>query len=102
MHEQAMASGWLDELMTEAIGPCGVTFPNNQVVGLASVLRDLLRRPEKLERYRQPAANHLQRHRRRNVAQRFLEQMQRCLDARWGEGASALLSCLSSRSLPEE
>lgn len=68
--------------LTEAIGSCGVTFPNNQVVGLASVLRDLLRHPEKLERYRQPAATHLQRHRRRNVAQSFVEQMQRCLDAR--------------------
>jgi glycosyltransferase involved in cell wall biosynthesis len=61
--------------LSEAIGPCGLTFPNNQVVGLVSILRDLLRNPAKLERYRSQAALHLQSHSRRIVAQRYLSEM---------------------------
>jgi glycosyltransferase involved in cell wall biosynthesis len=74
-----MAIGSSGGGLAEAIGPCGLTFPNNQVVGLASILRDLLRNPTKLERYRSQAAKHLQRHGRRTVALRYLSEMEQLI-----------------------
>ena len=61
--------------LPEAIGPCGVTFPNGDLPGLIGVLSGLLRCPETRERYRRGASEHLARHRRGAVARAYAEAM---------------------------
>jgi glycogen(starch) synthase len=54
--------------LPEAIGPCGRTFPNGSVEGLAAILADLLHRPEDLEAMRSGAAEHLAAHASERIA----------------------------------
>jgi glycogen(starch) synthase len=58
--------------LPEAIGPCGITFPNGSVDGLAAALAELLRRPEQLERWLAGAPEHLARHGSDRVARLYL------------------------------
>ena len=62
--------------LKEAIGPCGVTFPNGDLPGLAAALSGLLRCPEKLDDYRRHASKHLAPHRRKTVAQAYWNVME--------------------------
>ena len=59
--------------LTEAIGPCGVTFPNGNAEALAQVLKSLLECPEHLSKYRACAVSHLLRHQQAEVAKLYLK-----------------------------
>jgi glycogen(starch) synthase len=61
--------------LPEAIGPCGVTFPNGDPRALADVLAGLLMDPAQCNAFRRGAAAHLARFTRRYVANVYLEAM---------------------------
>lgn len=63
--------------LAEAIGPCGLTFPNGDAASLASVLTRLLGDPAECDRLRQNAPTHLARFTPRHVAGLYLEAMKR-------------------------
>lgn len=62
--------------LSEAIGPCGVTFPNHDLSALVTALAHLLQHPDALNAYRAPAAAHLAQHRQAAVAARYLAVFQ--------------------------
>lgn len=62
--------------LPEAIGPCGVTFPNGDAVALAAALQALLQKAHERERLSQPAAQHLAQFHPRAIANRYLELFQ--------------------------
>lgn len=59
--------------LPEAIGPCGVTFPNGDVERLATVLAELLSDEGRLATFRRAAPEHLAKHRADVVAAKYLE-----------------------------
>ncbi|OUL19793.1 glycosyl transferase family 1 [Nostoc sp. RF31YmG] len=59
--------------LKDAIGACGVTFPNGNLERLTQILFDLLIHPEKLTTYREQAKSHLARHTSKAVAKAYLE-----------------------------
>lgn len=59
--------------LAEAIGPCGVTFPNGDVARLADIMADQLADPDRLRLYRSRAPGHLAAHAVESVADRYLE-----------------------------
>ncbi|MGB3292112.1 MAG: glycosyltransferase family 4 protein [Phormidesmis sp.] len=59
--------------LKEAIGPCGMTFPNGDVQALTKALAYLLSHPEQLASYRAPASTHLERHHPTTIAKAYLE-----------------------------
>ena len=61
--------------LAEAIGPCGVTFPNGHARALADALARLLGDPAECDRLRQNASAHLARFTPRHVAKIYLETM---------------------------
>jgi glycogen(starch) synthase len=61
--------------LAEAIGPCGVTFPNGDTRALASILAQLLGDPTEVDALRQPARQHLAQFTKRHVASRYLEAL---------------------------
>lgn len=61
--------------LAEAIGPCGVTFPNGDARVLANTLARLLTDPAECDRLQQNAAAHLARFTPRQVANVYLEAM---------------------------
>ncbi|WP_017323927.1 glycosyltransferase family 4 protein [Synechococcus sp. PCC 7336] len=65
--------------LKDAIGPCGVTFPNGDAVALARQLANLLRQPEALSQYRERAPEHLARHQRDRVAKAYLQVFEEAL-----------------------
>lgn len=58
--------------LKDAIGSCGVTFPNGDVSALTQVLADLLADTSRLALYRQQATAHLSRHQKTAVAKAYL------------------------------
>jgi glycosyltransferase involved in cell wall biosynthesis len=58
--------------LKDAIGPCGVTFPNGDVDALAKALAELLTYPQKMGPYRAAAKAHLALHTRSAVAKAYL------------------------------
>ncbi len=58
--------------LPEAIGRCGLTFPNGDVAALTSVLERLLSQPNEQARLRAHAAEHLARHHPHAIAQAYL------------------------------
>ena len=62
--------------LPEAIGPCGITFPNNDARGLANALTELLGDPTRRDALRRGADSHLAEFTPRHVAKRYLEVMQ--------------------------
>ncbi len=58
--------------LAEAIGPCGITFPNGNISALASGLRQLLVDDDLTDRLRAAAATHLPKFTARNVADSYL------------------------------
>jgi glycosyltransferase involved in cell wall biosynthesis len=65
--------------LKDAIGPCGVTFPNGDVQQLTESLFDLLTNPEKRTAYRENAEAHLSRHKSAAVAKAYLKVMEGAL-----------------------
>jgi glycogen synthase len=62
--------------LKDAIGPCGVTFPNENVAALKVALGELLLSPAGWACYRGHAAAHLKRHSPRAVARAYLQVME--------------------------
>ena len=58
--------------LPEAIGGCGVTFPNGNAGALAERMEALLQEPKLFEQYQKSAVNHLAGHRPAMVAKRYL------------------------------
>lgn len=65
--------------LAEAIGPCGVTFPNGDTQALAAAISRLLADPAECDRLRRNAAQHLARFRPRQIAGVYLEAMEKAL-----------------------
>jgi len=63
--------------LAEAIGPCGVTFPNGDARALANALSRLLEDPAECDCLRQNAAGHLARFTPRYVANLYLDAMKK-------------------------
>jgi glycogen synthase len=62
--------------LAEAIGPCGITFPNGNARALAEALTRLLGDPAECDRLRENASAHLAPFRPRHVAKIYLETME--------------------------
>jgi glycogen synthase len=62
--------------LPEAIGPCGITFPNGDAMTLASSIQTLLSRSGMLEGYQANAKVHLAAHRPSAVARRYLQLLE--------------------------
>lgn len=62
--------------LKDAIGHCGVTFPNGDGNALTAVIADLLTHPDKLAGYRANAPAHLAHHHPSFVARSYLEVME--------------------------
>jgi glycosyltransferase involved in cell wall biosynthesis len=63
--------------LAEAIGPCGLTFPNGDARALADILARLLADPTECDRLRQNASSHLARFTPRQVATVYLSAMEK-------------------------
>lgn len=59
--------------LTEAIGKCGLTFPNGSEQDLAKTLKDLLLHPDKEMNFRESAATHLKAFQADQVAAAYLK-----------------------------
>ena len=59
--------------LAEAIGACGVTFPNGNVQALAARLQELLSAPNTLQKMREAAQRHLTAHQPKTVMDRYLD-----------------------------
>jgi glycogen(starch) synthase len=66
--------------LREAIGQCGVTFPNGDSDALAERLQDLLISPQLLVQYRGQAPEHLSHYTRTAVGERYLQIFTAVLD----------------------
>lgn len=65
--------------LKEAIGPCGVTFPNGDVEALTQTLLDLLTNPDKISTYKEKSELHLSQHKQATVAKAYLQVMEKTL-----------------------
>lgn len=63
--------------LKDAIGSCGVTFPNGDVAQLTQKLFELLTNSEQLATYREKSRQHLSRHTSKAVARAYLEVIAR-------------------------
>ena len=59
--------------LKDAIGECGVTFPNGDVLALTQALAKLLTNPDRLTNYRRKAQKHLARHQPTEIAKAYLK-----------------------------
>lgn len=65
--------------LPEAVGPCGLTFPNGDVAALARLLEQLLDSPETCAQLRAAAPEHLAKFHPTTIAQQYLEVFQKQL-----------------------
>lgn len=65
--------------LKEAIGSCGVTFPNGDVQALTNRIIELLTNPKKLESYRLHAETHLSIHKKEKIAEAYLQVFERAM-----------------------
>ncbi|MBW4620825.1 MAG: glycosyltransferase family 4 protein [Cyanosarcina radialis HA8281-LM2] len=63
--------------LKDAIGPCGVTFPNENVEALTQAIFDFLTAAEKIHFFTASAPEHLSRHTRAAVAKAYLQVIER-------------------------
>ena len=66
--------------LKDAIGPCGVTFPNGDVKALTQTLVDVLTNPDKLSSYRAKIESHLARHKKAEVAKSYLQVIEAAVE----------------------
>lgn len=62
--------------LPEAIGPCGITFPNGDTERLAGAIEELLRAPDNRDRFLAKAPEHLARFHPASIARQYLELFQ--------------------------
>ena len=62
--------------LPEAIGPCGITFPNGDIAALEKALELLLTQPNERERLTAAAPGHLAQFQPHLIANRYLELFQ--------------------------
>jgi glycosyltransferase involved in cell wall biosynthesis len=62
--------------LSDAIGPCGLTFPNGDVQALATALSRFLKTPGLLLQYRQHAEEHLRKHHPSAIANHYLKMFE--------------------------
>jgi len=65
--------------LPEAIGPCGLTFPNGDVMALAEKLEQVLVNQDIASKLLAGAESHLAKHQPAFIARRFIEVLQRAL-----------------------
>lgn len=65
--------------LKDAIGPCGLTFPNGDARALAQALTQMLKNPDILLKHRDHVTVHLAHHTRAAVAQAYLNVFERLL-----------------------
>jgi glycosyltransferase involved in cell wall biosynthesis len=65
--------------LPEAIGPCGLTFPNGDAAALAGVLAGLLRDPESGDALTRHAAAHLARHAETRIGDEYAAVLHRAV-----------------------
>jgi glycogen(starch) synthase len=68
--------------LKDAIGPCGITFPNGDVEALAGRLAELLTQPDTVRGFRARAEAHLSRHKKSDVAASYLQVFKSALSGR--------------------
>lgn len=68
--------GSADGGLVDAMGPCGRTFPNGDAAGLARVLAELLRDPEKVRELLARAPEHLALHSGERIARMYADLFQ--------------------------
>jgi glycosyltransferase involved in cell wall biosynthesis len=62
--------------LPEAVGPCGLTFPNGDVAALTNCISELINAPDSRQRLLRGAAAHLASFTATAVAARYLEMFQ--------------------------
>jgi len=65
--------------LKDAIGNCGITFPNGDQAALTKALARLLTQPALLARYRANASSHLPKHHQATVAKAYLQVLEEAL-----------------------
>lgn len=70
--------------LKDAIGPCGLTFPNGNSEALAKVLAELLTDDAKLASFQEHARSHLMNHRPELVASAYLQVFEKAINTRKG------------------
>jgi glycosyltransferase involved in cell wall biosynthesis len=88
--------------LREAIGPCGMTFPNGDATALANCLKELLTDAGKVSAFRDQAADHLARFTKGNVADRYLKILQTLCQASNGQGKPQVTEIASIASPARE
>lgn len=68
--------------LPEAVGPCGLTFPNNDAPALAAQLKRVLTEPGLIDQLRARAPEHLAAHSRQAVGRRYVEAFEAVLKRR--------------------
>ena len=59
--------------LKDAVGPCGVTFPNGDATALAAAIQHLWNNETAIQQFQSAAASHLKLHERTAIAHRYLE-----------------------------
>lgn len=67
--------------LKDAIGKCGATFDNGNIIQLAGILRELLTNSAKLESYKKHVSAHLRRHEPKNIINKYLEAFNLALES---------------------
>lgn len=62
--------------LADAIGPCGLTFPNGDIAALAQALSRLLKTPGLLLQYHQHTEEHLRKHHPSTIANHYLKMFE--------------------------
>ncbi|WP_026733409.1 glycosyltransferase family 4 protein [Fischerella sp. PCC 9605] len=65
--------------LKEAIGACGMVFPNGNIEQLTQILFNLLTHPDRLTTYREKASSHLARHTSKAIAKAYLDALERVI-----------------------
>ena len=65
--------------LSDAVGPCGLTFPNGDADALADCLRELLDNPERVNELRRHADEHLARHTKELVVSSYLDVLKKAV-----------------------
>jgi glycogen synthase len=68
--------------LKDAIGPCGVTFPNGDVAALTVALERLLRNPSDIDALTSASDEHLRQHTVEYVVDRYLDVIEKAMKAR--------------------